>query len=518
MGLSPSTPLATFPARPVWPRGLPRSLWLQDALAAEALDPAAAQGSKAPPAPVGRVDVCVVGGGFTGLWTALALHERDPSLTILVLEADICGGGASGRNGGFVMTAWSKFSSLSKLCGQADALRYAQACEAAVGAIGRFCAENEIDGQFNQAGWLWTATNDAQLGAWDAALTAIAATGAAPYELLTPGEVAERTGSTAHRAGVFERASATFHPARVARGLAAVARRRGITVLESTAVRAIHHGTPLRIETSRGELRADTALLALNAWTAALPEARDALVVTSSDIVATDPIPERLDAIGWERGLSISDSRRLVSYYQRSTADRIVFGKGGGALAFNGRVHDGFHGVSERASEVQGGLRYAYPQLSDVPAPHSWRGPIDYSVSGVPFIFRVGGHPAVLAATGFSGNGCGPAHVVADAMAAAALGQTSETFPEALWRVPSSPLPSEPIRYLGGRLVRAAIARKEHAEDSGRTPGRLTATVAGLDPTGFVDRGGGAVVGGVDSSTPPPGLDAADAPITGSTG
>ncbi len=477
--------LATFPPGPVWRPGLRRSLWLEQALAAESPGAGPAAGDQALPA---RTDICVVGGGFTGLWTALALRRRDPSLDVVVLEADICGGGASGRNGGFVMTSWSKFSSLRKLCGKSDALRYALACEAAVEAIGGYCAENGIDGDFCLGGWLWPASSRAQLGAWDAAIAAIADAGAEPYERLTPAEVAERAGSAVHCAGVFERTSATFHPAKVARGLAAVARRNGITVLESTSVRAIQAGGRLRVQTSRGEMRADRVLLAVNAWTAALPEARRALVVTSSDIVATDPIPDRLDAIGWARGLSISDSRRLVSYYQRTADDRVVFGKGGGTLAFNGRVNDGFHGDSARAGEVSAQLRYSYPQLADVTIARSWRGPIDYSVSGVPFIFRVGGRPDVLAAAGFSGNGCGPSYVVADALAALALGQAAEPFPEALLQVPASPLPPEPVRYLGGRLVRAAIARKERLEDAGRPPDRLTVGLAGLDPTGFVDR------------------------------
>lgn len=437
-----------------------------------------------------QADVCIVGGGFTGLWTALSLAQSRPSLRLVLLETDICGGGASGRNDGFVMTAWSKFSSLRKLCGQADALRYVDACAAAVAAIGAFCAGHAIDGDFRQAGWLWTATNRAQFDAWATAIEAITAAGAAsPYELLRPAEVAERAGSGTHLGGVFEAGSATFHPAKVARGLLAAARRLAVTVLEGTAVRAIRGGPTVRVATTRGEVAAGKVLPAVNAWTAALPEARNALVVTSSDTVATDPIPDRLNGIGWAPGLSISDSRRLVNYYQRTADDRIVFGKGGGTLGFNGRVGDGFHGRSRRGGEVRGQLRHLYPQLADVAVPHGWRGPIDYSVSGVPFIFRVGDHPDVLAATGFSGNGSGPSYGVGEAMAAAALGDPHEAFPEALRRVPASP-PAEPVRYLGGRLVRAAIARQERLDDAGRRPDALTVRMAGLDPTGFVDRRG----------------------------
>jgi hypothetical protein len=167
----------------------------------------------------------------------------------------------------------------------------------------------------------------------------------------------------------------------------------------------------------------------------------------------------------------------------------VVLGKGGGTLAFAGRVGRRFHGDSARRTEVEAALRFAYPALADVPIARSWRGPIDYSVSGLPFLFTVGGHPRVHAATGFSGNGCGPSRVAGEALAAIATGAPVEDFPEALRRVPTSPLPPEPVRWLGGRIVRAAIARKERLEDAGRAPDRATVRLADLDPTGFVDSG-----------------------------
>jgi glycine/D-amino acid oxidase-like deaminating enzyme len=485
MAMAPPHVLATFPVGSVWPAGERRSLWLEDALTRES-----SSGSTALPAGVpASADVCIIGGGFTGLWAALAVKRRSPDAVVVLLEADICGGGASGRNGGFVMSAWSKFSSLRKICGENGALRYARACERAIQEIGEFCDEHGIDSEFRQSGWLWTATNTAQLDAWNAAIAATDAVGAEPFVRLSPEEVAERSGSARHLGGVFEPASATFHPAKVARGLATAARDCGVIVCEQTAVERILGGGDVIVETGRGAVRADTVLLALNAWTAALPGARDALVVTSSDVVATDPIPERLDALGWQSGLSISDSRRLVTYYQRSRDGRVVLGKGGGTLAFGGRVGRGFHGDSSRRAEVEAALRFAYPTLSDVPVARSWRGPIDYSVSGLPFLFGVGGHPRVHAATGFSGNGCGPSHVAGEALAALAVGTPAEDFPEALRRVPASPLPPEPVRWLGGRMVRAAIARKERLEDVERAPDRATALLADLDPTGFVDNG-----------------------------
>jgi glycine/D-amino acid oxidase-like deaminating enzyme len=127
-----------------------RSLWLAEAL-----------GDVPPRPPLEgdvRCDVCIVGGGFTGLWTALAIRELEPAADIVVLEADVCGGGASGRNGGFAMTMWSKFSSLKKLGPTAEAVWLARQAAESVSAIGRFCEEHGIDAAYRRNGWVWAAT------------------------------------------------------------------------------------------------------------------------------------------------------------------------------------------------------------------------------------------------------------------------------------------------------------------------------------------------------------------------
>ena len=173
-----------------------RSLWLQEALRG---------GEDSPPLRGdARADVCIVGGGFTGLWTALSLTERDPALDVAIVEADVCGGGASGRNGGFVLSLWAKFSALESVCGATEALRLARASADAVGRIATFCREHGIDAQLRQDGWLWTATNRAQIGAWDSTLASAEAHGEHPFERLAPAEVARRSGSPSHLAGVFE--------------------------------------------------------------------------------------------------------------------------------------------------------------------------------------------------------------------------------------------------------------------------------------------------------------------------
>jgi glycine/D-amino acid oxidase-like deaminating enzyme len=462
-------------------RGAVRSVWLNEALACE---PAA---DEPPLSGDHTADVCIVGGGYTGLWTALSIKRLDPAAEVVLIEGDICGSGASGRNGGFAMTWWSKFSTLAKMCGLEAALQLARRSDDAVTAIGQFCAENGIPG-FHQGGWLWTATSVAQVDAWKGTVEKIAAAGASPYQLLDRDEVAARSGSPVHLAGIYEPGAGIVQPAMLARGLAAAVRRVGVRVFERSPVTELHADRRVRVRTAGGSVTAERVVLAMNAWGASLQQVRRALVIVASDVIATEPVPERLALIGWATELSISDSRRLVNYYRISDDGRVVFGKGGGTLALGGRVGTSYHRRSDRAHEVHNQLRHIYPALWDVPIASSWRGPIDYSLTGLPFFCRLDGREDVFVGMGFSGNGVGPSHIAGETLAKLALEGHDERMPAALTTPQPGRLPREPLRYLGGLTVRAATARKEAAEDLGHRPGRITRTLARLDPTSFVDR------------------------------
>lgn len=457
-----------------------RSLWLEETLQAE-------PGTTRPPLEgTVEADVCIVGGGFTGLWTALAITAREPSARVVILEADICAGGASGRNGGFVLSWWSKFTTLEQVFGQAEAVRIGQATADAVGAIGAFAGEQAIDCGFRRDGYIWTATSLAQVGGWQETLEALARAGVADaFAVRSQAGAAEMTGSPVHRAGVFDPSGATCQPAALARGLARVAEQRGVTIHERSAMTRLERSSPAVVRTAGGEVRAGSVVLAMNAWAARLPELQPWLVVTSSDIIATDPIADRLAHIGWTDGIGISDGRRLVNYYRTTPDGRVVFGKGGGTLARGGVVGTGFEGPSGRVDEVRRHFHRAYPALWDVDETTSWRGPIDYSVGGLPFLFRLPAAPAVIACAGFSGNGVGPSHLYGQAIADMALGRSSEW--SVLERGPDSlrRLPPEPARWLGGLAVREAIARRELAEDSDRSPARIWQRLASIDPTSF---------------------------------
>ncbi len=455
------------------------SHWLDEAGPARDDDAPALEGDQ-------RADICIVGGGYCGLWTAIRLKQRDPSIDVAIVEKDVCGSGASGRNGGFVLSWWAKFGSLCKVCTSDEAVRLARASADAVGEIGRFCADNGIDAHFRGDGWLWAATSAPQVGSWSALVDTLERHQQHPFELWEPETVKRRSGSERHIAGVFEPTGASVQPALLARGLRRAALSMGVRIYERTPMMSLHRGRPPRVVAPRGILTAEKVVIAMNAWATMFPELRRTIVVISSDIVATRPMPERLAASGWNDGMCISDSRTLVNYYRPTTDGRIAFGTGGGRLSFGNRVDRRFDGPSPRAAEVEAYFRRIYPDFGDVPIATSWTGPIDRSLSGLPFFGRLDGRDDLLYGLGFSGNGVGPTSVGGRILASLALGAKDEWSECGLVRGGVGLFPREPVRYVGGRMVIAANRHKERLEDEGREPGPLTVRLAGLAPAGLV--------------------------------
>lgn len=440
-------------------------------------------------------DIAIIGGGYVGLWTALRIKEHDPACDVAILEQDICGGGASGRNGGFVLSWWAKITTMVKLFGKEDALALGRAGQEAITEISRFCTAHGIDAHFRQSGWLWTATTAAQLGAWDKPARVCEELGIPAFRRMTDEEVGRRAGSPTHRAGILETCGATVQPAALVRGLRRVALTRGVRIYENTPVTRLGRERPCILETADGTLRADRVVIATNGWAANLPELSRALVIISSDIIATAPVPERLAQIGWTGGEAITDSQQMVDYYRTTRDGRIAFGKGAGRVAYAGNLGAEFDRNKPRSPEVLADFHRYYPTLRDVPITHDWSGPVDRSADGMPLIGHLGarpgkprsGHEHILYGVGWSGNGVGPSVVGGRILASLALGRKDEwsACPLVNRSIPS--LPREPVRFVGAWLVRNAIKRKESAEALGSKPATLDTALSRLAPSGLED-------------------------------
>jgi glycine/D-amino acid oxidase-like deaminating enzyme len=495
----------------VQPSGTRRSWWLREALAAEAA--AAPHLATAAPPLRGSTtgDDVIVGGGYTGLWTALRLTELEPGARVVLLDADICGGGPSGRNGGFVTNWWDEFPKLIDRYGAAAAIEVGQAMEAAVDEVGAFCAAHDIDAWFTKAGSLSASAAPAQDGGWLSAVSALRAYGLADRLVpLTADEVRARVDSPVFRDGVFMPGAATVQPAALARGLRRVLLERGVAIHEGTsAVEIEGHrpgwlgglgaGTrraprrrgmagglrPVRIRTTsgegEGEVLAGSAVLAMNAWAAAWSWFGPRLVTWSSYIVLTEPIADRLADIGWTGGEGVADARFTLHYLRTTPDGRIAIGGGGGRAGFAGRIGPTFTDSLPDARRAAAGLRRLFPSLRDVRIEDAWGGPIDISSDHLPWFGSVNGRP-IHYGHGYSGNGVGPSVVGGRILAARALERADDpalALAVADGRPPRA-FPPEPARYLGARLIREAAVRRETLEERGEDPGLVLREVSRL--------------------------------------
>lgn len=462
------------------------SYWLDEARAAEGSEP------DCPPlAGANRADVCIVGGGYTGLWTALTLKEHDPSLDVALIEARFCGYGASGRNGGFLMSWSPKFAIFAQRFGMQEAVRLNRLSAANVAEIGAFCAQNRIDSEYRRDGWLWLASNRAQQDAWKPTLDLLEKAGESTFLHMDAAEARRRAGSDAVTGAVFEPGVASVQPAKLVRGLRRVALARGVRIYESTPMTRLETGRPPVVHVPNGHIAAKKVVLALNAWAGAIPRFRRSVLQVAGDQLLTEPIPDKLAALGLTDGMCFSDSRLLV-FGGRVTRDgRLNFWKAGGDFVFGGRLGTAWDGPARRAEACMDHLRRAFPALADVKIAASWRGQVTRTTSGLPFFGAYAECPDILYGHGYCGNGVGPSRMGGKILASLALERKDEWSSCPLVSgPPEKRFPPEPFRTVGAYMVRSAIERKERAEDAGREGTRLDRFLAGFAPAGLVPVGG----------------------------
>lgn len=451
-----------------------RSFWLQS-IAADAATPPL-QGSA-------DCDVAVVGGGYAGLWTALRIKEQSPETHITVLEADFCGSGASGRNGGQVHSWFAEIDMLRALVGEDDALMLCRATADAIEELNGLQASGTIDMDLRLDGWLWTASSTAQEGAWAAARDLCRALGEERFRPLQRDDILRRTGSAASYVGIVEERAGTVQPAKLALGLRRLALEKGIVLHERSPVLEITPGPRPQLRTPGGLLSAGKVVLAANAWLSAIPELHPYLYVVSSQVIATAPAPDILERIGWVDGASICDAQHHVLYYQRTLEGTVIFGRGTGGIAYDDRIDARFNRSSDGGADNIREMHRVYPQLKDVPILHDWSGPIDCTAQHLPVFGHLKNCTNIFYAMGFNGTGIAQAPVAARIMASLVLGRDDAWSRCGLVGIDNrTKLPPEPLRYVGAKVVRRAIRRKNDLEILNRKPDPITRFLAGLAP------------------------------------
>ncbi len=410
-----------------------------------------------------RADACVVGGGFTGLWTALALRAKEPSARVVVLEADRCGAGPSGRNGGFLHGYWATVARLVTRLGESGALEVARAGEGIIPAVRHFGSEIWL----REGGLLKVSTTPSQDEAVDASVRAAERLGAAAEAVaLDEYDLAARIASPAFRKGVFFREGATVQPERLVRALRAEVLAAGVELYEDTPAIALADGL---VTTPRGRVRSGAIVVATNAAGSSWRPVRRHVTNFGSYVVLTEPVPELLREIGWTGGEAVVDGRMFLHYFRATSDGRVLMGSGTGPIGLGGRIDRRFTNDSASAGRAERGLRRLLPGLADARVERAWGGPIDVSADHLPFfgtVPRTGIHYGL----GYSGHGVGPSWLGGQILSSLALGLDDEWTQLPLATRQVNALPPEPLKRLGGGLVRAAIMACEEADEDGRRP------------------------------------------------
>ncbi len=420
-----------------------------------------------------QVDVAIVGGGFTGLWTALYLARRDPSLRIAVLEREFTGFGASGRNGGWCSDLFpASAAKLARAHGRDAALAMRRAVRGSIDEIQTQLTDWNADCGFHRGGTLGLARSKAQLErARDEVATARKwGESEADLRLLDAAETAEMISAADVLGATFTPHCAVLDPGRLVRALASQVEAAGATIFEDTPVTAIEPG---RVLTARGRVRADIIIRATEAYTAGLAGFRRAVAPVYSLITATEPLSaEQLAAVGLADRPSFADHRHLVCYGQRTADGRIVFGGRGAPYHFASRTKAAFDRDPAVFAALRTALVQLLPALAGVRFSHTWGGPVGVARDWHP---SVGFSPETGLgwAGGYLGDGVSTTNLAGRTLADLITG-TDSALTALPWVGHVSPRwEVEPLRWLGINAgLRVTIAADRAEARSGR-PSRL---------------------------------------------
>ncbi|RKT19301.1 glycine/D-amino acid oxidase-like deaminating enzyme [Streptomyces sp. 1114.5] len=432
------------------------------------------------------VDVCMVGGGYTGLWTAYYLKKADPSLRIAVLEQRFCGYGASGRNGGWLYNGFAGRAAFARRYGQQRAAAMQRVMDEAVGEVVDVTVAERIDADLVRGGVLEVARNRPQLERLRAFVRAERAYGADRVELLSAEEATDRVAVAGTLGGCWSRYGARIQPAKLVRGLARAVRDAGVEVYEGTAVGAILPGLPgtahrrPRAVTPLGTVTADHVLRATEGFTAGLRGEKRTWLPMNSAMVVTEPLPAGFWAeTGWQGREVLGDFAHAYMYAQRTADDRIALGGRGIPYRFGSRTDSDGSTQAETVRQLRAILDRFFPAAATAGIDHAWAG-----VLGVPrdwcATVELDRSSGLGWAGGYVGSGVTTANLAGRTLCDLVLGRDSE-----LTRLPwvghtVRRWEPEPLRWLGVQAMYAAYHAADRQEATGRATTSPIARLADL--------------------------------------
>lgn len=413
-----------------------------------------------------QADVVIIGAGYTGLWTAWYLKEQVPQLNVVVLESEIAGYGASGRNGGWCSAYLAGIDALAANPATRSGARQLQRLMIeTVGEIGRVAAAEDIDCHYERSGHVAVAVTPAHRQRARERVAEMRRLGMDEQDcrVLDAGEVQAHIQVEGALGGYAMAHCAAIHPARLVRGLADALERRGVRIFERSPVTG---WSGSRVQTDRGSVRAGRLLIATEGYSGSLPALRRKLIPIHSMMVATEPLdPEQKACTGLSRRIAFNNLKHMVTYGQMTADGRIAFGCRG-RYRFGSRLFERFEAASPAFDIVRGELLKFFPALKGVRFTHAWGGALGVSRQMAPAVCF--DHRASLGwAGGYLGDGVTAAALAGRTLAELTLDQDTERT-RALWVNPrpchglkAGRWEHEPLRWLGIQ----SIARMKHWAD-----------------------------------------------------
>lgn len=415
------------------------------------------QESLAPrPVPAGQnFDVLILGAGYTGLWTALYLLRQKPEIRIAIIEKEIAGFGASGRNGGWcsALFPWSA-ELIAQRYGRAQAIAIRQEMVKTVDEVGSITRELGIECDFQKSGTISFVRNKAQLVRAEAEVKQAADYGVDTLQFLEKSLLPKASKAMT---AVFDPACASIHPAKLVRGLADKVEQLGAKLFEKTEVLDFSPGSVI---TSRGVFQAEFVVDALEGYRPLLPRRKRDFLPLYSLMIVTEPIePELLDEIGLKEGITFADFRNLIIYGQRTKDNRIAFGGRGAPYHFGSSIKSEYDTVEKIHNFLETELKQLFPQLGQVKITHKWGGALGVTRDWMASV-RLDPVTKIGQAGGYVGDGVGTSNLAGRTMADLILGKNTSLTSLAFVNHRSPRWEIEPFRFIAARgaMLAARVA------------------------------------------------------------
>ena len=403
-----------------------------------------------------HVDIAIIGAGFTGLSTAYNLRKEDQGISVAVLESEVVGFGASGRNGGFSMTLFGLEPAVTKaLFGHqrtVDAHRY---MERSVEYVDELVREHDIQSDYWYPGFLRAATTQGYIKRIQNDLEILTSLGITGISWIDADQIRQEVDSPRFLGGWWEPRSGLLDPAKQVRELKRLALEAGAQVFEETPVLEIQRNLSFKLITPSGQLTAKKVIFATNAYSHLIPQLRRKQVPAFTHMVVTQPLnPDQLAVIGWANRQGIEDARNLVHYFRLTSDNRIAMGGSDVSISYGGNMERDLN--PQTFDDLERDIVWLFPHLKGINITHRWGGPVSVPVQMAPAIGYLGDERA-LYSLGCVGHGVSMTHLNGQTLADLALERKTDLTD--VWFVNRSliPWPPEPLRLVASHVIRGYL-------------------------------------------------------------